>query len=239
MNILNSIGKFKDFAVSRQDQIIKLTMEHIQLTILAVFIAIIVGIPLGILISRVKKLSGPVIGFANVIQAVPSLALLGFLIPVLGIGSTPAILMVFLYSLLPIIKNTHTGLMNINPDIIESAKGMGMTSGQILKIVQIPLALPIIMTGIRVASVTAVGLMTIAAFIGAGGLGYMVFSGVSMVDNNMILAGSIPACILALVMDFIVGKIEKGVTPPGIRKADGTIKIPKKKRFKLTKYKKL
>jgi len=239
MNILNSIGKFKDFAVSRQDQIIKLTMEHIQLTILAVFIAIIVGIPLGILISRVKKLSGPVIGFANVIQAVPSLALLGFLIPVLGIGSTPAILMVFLYSLLPIIKNTHTGLMNINPDIIESAKGMGMTSGQILKIVQIPLALPIIMTGIRVASVTAVGLMTIAAFIGAGGLGYMVFSGVSMVDNNMILAGSIPACILALVMDFIVGKIEKGVTPPGIRKADGTIKIPKKKRFKFNKIQKI
>src|ERR1700686_1007044 len=117
MDMLNSIGKFKDFVVSRQDQIIKLTIEHIQLTLLAVLIAIIVGIPLGILISRVKKLSGPVIGFANLIQAVPSLALLGFLIPILGIGSKPAILMVFLYCLLPIIKNTYTGLMNINPDV--------------------------------------------------------------------------------------------------------------------------
>jgi len=239
MNVLNSIGKFKDFVFSRQDQIIKLTIEHIQLTLLAVFIAIIIGVPLGILISRVKKVSGPILGIANVIQAIPSLALLGFLIPVLGIGSTPAILMVFLYSLLPIIKNTHTGLMNINPDVIESAQGMGMTNSQILKIVQIPLALPIIMTGIRISAVTAVGLMTIAAFVGAGGLGYMVFSGVSMVDNNMILAGAIPACILALVIDFIVGKIEQGVTPPGIRKADGTIKIPKRKKFKFNKIQKI
>ena len=239
MNILNSINEFKEFVVSRHQQIIDLLLEHIQLTVTSVFIAIIVGVPLGILISRVKKLSGPVLGLANVIQAVPSLALLGFLIPVLGIGSKPAILMVFLYSLLPIIKNTHTGLMNINPDVIESAKGMGMTRAQTLKMIQLPLALPIIMSGIRISAVTAVGLMTIAAFIGAGGLGYMVFSGVQMVDNNMILAGAIPACILALFMDFIVGKIEQGVTPPGIRKADGTIKLPKKKKRKLSKMQKI
>jgi len=116
---------------------------------------------------------------------------------------------------------------------------MGMTNGQILKIVQLPLALPIIMTGIRISAVTAVGLMTIAAFVGAGGLGYLVFSGVQMVDNNMILAGAIPACILALVMDFIGGKIEQGVTPPGIKKADGTIKIPKRKKFKFSKMQKI
>lgn len=239
MNVLNSISKFKDFVVSRQGQIIDLTAQHIQLTLFAVIIAIIVGVPLGILITRVKKLSGPVIGFANLIQAVPSLALLGFLIPILGIGSKPAILMVFLYSLLPIIKNTYTGLMNINPEVIESSKGMGMTNKQILKLVQLPLALPIIMTGIRISAVTAVGLMTIAAFIGAGGLGYMVFSGVQTVDNNMILAGAIPACLLALLMDFIVGKIEEGVTPPGIKKADGTIKLPKKKRYKFNKMQKI
>jgi osmoprotectant transport system permease protein len=112
------------------------------------------------------------------------------------------------------------------------ARGMGMTKGQILRMVQLPLALPIIMTGIRISAVTAVGLMTIAAFVGAGGLGYMVFSGVQTVNNNMILAGAIPACLLALLMDFIVGKIEKGVTPPGIRKADGTIKLPKRKKYK-------
>lgn len=229
---MGAIKTFIEFVASRSSQIIDLIGEHIELTVFAVLLAIAIGIPLGILISRVKKLSTPVIGFANVIQAVPSLALLGFLIPLLGIGSKPAILMVFLYSLLPIIKNTYTGLMNINPDIIEASRGMGMTKGQILRMVQLPLALPIIMTGIRISAVTAVGLMTIAAFIGAGGLGYMVFSGVQTVNNNMILAGAIPACLLALAMDFVVGKIERGVTPPGIRKADGTIKIPKGKKYK-------
>ncbi|MBW9146032.1 ABC transporter permease subunit [Clostridium sp. CM027] len=239
MGILNGIVSFKDFVVSRQSQIIDLTLQHIELTVFAVVIAIIIGIPLGILISRVKKLSGPVIGLANLIQAIPSLALLGFLIPILGIGSTPAILMVFLYSLLPIIKNTYTGLMNINPDVIESSKGMGMTNKQVLKLVQLPLAFPVIMTGIRISAVTAVGLMTIAAFIGAGGLGYMVFSGVQTVDNNMILAGAIPACLLALLMDSIVEKIEQGVTPPGIRKADGTIKLSKRKKHKFSKTQKI
>ncbi|MBL4932495.1 glycine betaine ABC transporter substrate-binding protein [Clostridium paridis] len=232
MNIIGYINDFKDFIVSRHEQILSLILEHVQLTVISVLIAIIVGIPLGIGISRNRKLSTPIIGFANVVQAIPSLALLGFLIPILGIGSKPAILMVFLYSLLPIIKNTYTGLMNINPDVIEASEGMGMTKSQILRMVQLPLALPIIMTGIRISAVTAVGLMTIAAFIGAGGLGYMVFSGVQTVNNNMILAGAIPACALALLIDFIVGKIEKGVTPPGIRKADGTIKIPKRKNNK-------
>lgn len=231
---MNTIKDFMNFIATRQDQIFDLILEHMQLTIFAVILAIVIGIPLGILITRVKKLAAPIIGFANVIQAVPSLALLGFLIPLLGIGSKPAILMVFLYSLLPIIKNTYTGLININPDTIEAAKGMGMTNAQILRIVQLPLALPIIMTGIRISAVTAVGLMTIAAFVGAGGLGYMVFSGVQTVNNNMILAGAIPACILALIMDFIVGKIEKAVTSPGIKNADGNIKASKKRKFKLS-----
>ena len=239
MDIITAISKFFSFVISRKDQILTLTAQHIQLTVISVALAIVIGVPLGIVITRVKRLSGPVIGFANLIQAVPSLALLGFLIPILGIGSKPAILMVFLYSLLPIIKNSYTGLMNINPDVIESSKGMGMTNGQVLKLVQLPLALPIIMTGIRISAVTAVGLMTIAAFIGAGGLGYMVFSGVQTVDNNMILAGAIPACILALLMDYIVGRIEEGVTPPGIRKADGTIKLPKGKRRKISKIQKI
>jgi osmoprotectant transport system permease protein len=230
--IINSITSFINFIVTRKDQLTKLIIEHIQLTVFAVILAIVFGIPLGILITRYKKLSTPIIGFANIIQAIPSLALLGFLIPLFGIGSTPAILMVFLYSLLPIIKNAYTGLVNINPDIIEAAKGMGMTNGQILRLVQLPLALPIIMTGIRISAVTAVGLMTIAAFIGAGGLGYMVFSGVQTVNNNMILAGAIPACLLALLMDFIVGRVEKAVTPPGIRKVDGTIKMPRKRTIK-------
>lgn len=207
---------FFTFFLSRKEEIAKLLLQHIELTVLAVLIAVIIGVPLGILITKVKKLSKPVIGVANVVQAIPSLALLGFLIPSLGIGSKPAIVMVVLYSLLPIVKNSYIGLISIDSDIIESAEGMGMTKNQILMKVQIPLAMPIIMAGIRIASVTAVGLMTIAAFIGAGGLGYMVFSGVQTVNNNMILSGAIPACILALLIDYIIGKLEKKVVPKGL-----------------------
>ncbi|TDT61333.1 glycine betaine ABC transporter substrate-binding protein [Fonticella tunisiensis] len=221
------LKEFLDFVLSRQDQILKLLSEHITLTIFAVLLSILIGIPLGILITRIKKLSGPVIGAANIVQAIPSLALLGFLIPFLGIGSKPAIVMVFLYSLLPIIKNTYTGLTNINPDMLEASRAMGMTGSQILRMVQLPLALPIIMTGIRISAVTAVGLMTIAAFVGAGGLGYMVFSGVQTVNNYMILAGAIPACILALLMDFIIGKVEGVVTPQGIKTGDRYSKTKK------------
>ena len=181
--------------------------------------------PLGIFITNHKKLAKAVIGFANLVQAIPSLALLGFLIPLTGIGSTPAIIMVVLYSMLPIIKNTYTGITNINPDIMEAAKGIGMTRGQALKKVKIPLAIPVIMAGIRISGVTAVGLMTIAAFVGAGGLGYLVFSGIQTVDNNLILFGAIPAAILALVMDWVTGKIELTVAPNGIKRADGTMKV--------------
>jgi ABC-type proline/glycine betaine transport system permease subunit len=186
------------FFMSRKTEIIKLLLEHIELTIIAVVVAIIIGVPLGILITKVKKLSKPVMGITNVVQAVPSLALLGFLVPSLGIGSKPAIVMVVLYSLLPIVKNTYIGLINIDRDILEAADGMGMTKNQTL--------------------FTAVGLMTIAAFIGAGGLGSMVFSGVQTVNNNMILAGAIPACILALLIDFGIGKFEKLVVPKGLNK---------------------
>lgn len=229
MNNLNMITSFINFLVERKTEIYTLFYQHIQLTIFAVLISVIIGVPLGILITRVRKLSGLVIGIANVIQSIPSLALLGFLIPTLGIGSKPAITMVVLYSLLPIIKSTFTGLININPFTIEAAEGMGLTKSQILTKIQIPLALPVIMSGIRISAVTAVGLMTIAAFIGAGGLGYLVFSGVQTVDNNMILAGAIPACILALVIDFVIGKIEKVVVPEGI-KAPGTKSSSKTKR---------
>ncbi|QGU93979.1 ABC transporter permease subunit [Clostridium bovifaecis] len=209
--------EFFMYFLERKDQVISLLLQHLGLTIASVIVAILVGVPLGILITRKKSLSGPIVGLANLVQAIPSLALLGFLIPVLGIGSTPAIVMVFLYSLLPILKNTYTGLKNINPDMLEAAEGMGLTSRQKLQMVQLPLALPVIMAGIRIAAVTAVGLMTIAAFIGAGGLGYMVFTGVQRVDNFMILSGAIPACILALLMDFIIGKIENEVVPEGIK----------------------
>lgn len=203
---------FFHYLTANYNQILSLLGQHLYLSVFAVLIAIILGVPLGILISKEPKLSKPIIGVTNVIQAIPSLALLGFLIPFIGIGSTPAIVMVFLYSLLPIVKNTYTGLTNIDADILEAAKGIGLTKSQTMKKVQLPLAFPMIMAGIRISAVTAVGLMTIAAFVGAGGLGYLVFSGVQTVDNNMILAGAIPACILALLIDFIVGKLESSLS---------------------------
>jgi osmoprotectant transport system permease protein len=206
------MSTFWNYVTANYEQILNLLGKHLYLSVFSVLIAIIIGIPLGILISKEPKLSKPIIGVTNVIQAIPSLALLGFLIPFIGIGSTPAIVMVVLYSLLPIVKNTYTGLTNIDVDILEAAKGIGLTKGQTMKKVQLPLALPMIMAGIRISAVTAVGLMTIAAFVGAGGLGYLVFSGVQTVDNNMILAGAIPACILALLIDFLVGKLETSLS---------------------------
>lgn len=219
------MSTFMQQLVIKKSEILSLLIEHIQLTIMAVIIAVLIGVPLGILITRNKKVANVVIGLANLTQAIPSLAILGFLIPIIGIGSKPAIVMVVLYSMLPLIKNTYTGIININPDMLEAAKGLGMTSRQTLRLIKIPLAMPVIMAGIRMASVTAVGLMTIAAFVGAGGLGYLVFSGIQTVDNNLILFGAIPAAILALVIDLITGKIEDATMPNGIKKADGTMKV--------------
>ena len=219
---MNSINSFINFVIGRKAEIFDLLIQHIQLTIFAILMSVLIAVPLGILIVRYRKLSGPVIGFTNLVQSVPSLALLGFLIPLVGIGSTPAIIMVVMYSLLPILKNTFTGLTNIDPSLIEAADGMGLTNTQVLLKVRFPLAMPIIMSGIRISSVTAVGLMTIAAFIGAGGLGYLVFSGVQTVNNNMILAGAIPACLLAIFLDFIIGKVENIVIPEGIKISQGT-----------------
>ncbi|MFI3283455.1 MAG: ABC transporter permease/substrate-binding protein [Erysipelotrichaceae bacterium] len=206
-----------EYVTQNYEYIISLFVNHLQLTILSVTLAVLIGVPFGIIISSKKSLQKPIMGIANIIQAIPSLALLGILIPYLGIAAPTAIFMVVLYSLLPILKNTSTSLSNISPDIIESAKGIGMTKRQILFKVKIPLALPIIMAGIRISSVTSVGLMTIAAYIGAGGLGTLVLSGIQTDNAAMILSGAIPACLLALAIDFITGMLEKYLTPIALR----------------------
>ncbi|MBO5178751.1 MAG: ABC transporter permease subunit [Clostridia bacterium] len=200
--------EFFNYLAENSSQIISLLLEHVELTLLSVVLSIIIGIPVGILISYVKKLGKPILGLTNIIQAIPSMALLGFMIPILGIGMVPAIVMVILYSLLPIIKNTYTGIKNINEQTIEAATGIGLTKWQILTKVQIPLAFPVIMAGIRISAVSAVGLMTLAAFVGAGGLGYLVYAGIRTVNNSQILAGAIPACLLALLIDYIMSIIE-------------------------------
>lgn len=216
---------FFEYVIYRQDQILQALAEHVELTLLAVACAVVIGVPLGLLIASVKHLNKAVIGIANVVQAVPSLAFFGFLIPLLGIGSLPTIFIVVLYALLPILKNTYTGLKGISADVLEAAKGMGMTKLQVLWQVRFPLALPVIMAGIRIASVNAVGLVTIAAFVGAGGLGYLIYSGIQTLNNNLILAGAIPSCILALLMDFLVGRVERLVTPVSFRL--GSVRLDK------------
>lgn len=222
--------EFIQTLIMKKGDLLLLFIEHIQLTAIAVLISVLIGVCLGVLITQNKKLATITILIANLIQSIPSLAILGFLIPIIGIGYKPAIVMVVMYSILPIVKNTYTSLMNINPDTIESAKGIGMTSRQILTKIKIPLAMPVIMAGVRISAVTAVGLMTIAAFVGAGGLGYLVFSGIQTVNNHLILLGAIPAAFLALLMDYIIGLIEKGVTPNGIKGSDGEIIIKKSKK---------
>lgn len=226
---------FLKYILENKEQIISLTIEHIKLTAISVGLAILIGVPLGILISYVKKLNKPILGIANIIQAIPSMALLGFAIPFLGIGTLPAVVMVILYSLLPIIKNSYTGIQNINPQTLEAARGIGLTKSQILTKIQIPLALPVIMAGVRISAVTAVGLMTIAAFIGAGGLGFLVFSGIRTVNNNQILAGAIPACLLALLVDFLAGLVEKLVTPISLQRTHNS----KQKQAKIRRLQKL
>ncbi len=200
-----------------REQVWSLLLAHIRLTFLSVGIAVLIGVPSGLFINHFRKFSKPVLGTVNLVQAIPSLAMLGFLIPYLGIGTAATVFCVVAYSLLPIIKNTCIGLGNIDPDTLEAARGVGLTEGQILRNVQVPLALPVIMAGIRIAAVNAVGFVTIAAFIGAGGLGYLVYSGIQTSNVDMILSGAVPACALALGVDFILGVLERLVTPVSLR----------------------
>lgn len=193
-------------------EIIERTTQHLILVGIAIIFAILIGVPLGILLTRNPKLSQPILGFANIMQTIPSLALFGFLIPmplIGGIGDRTAIVAITLYSLLPIIQNTYVGITNVDPAVLEAGKAMGMTPKQLLTQVEIPLSLNIILAGIRVASVIAIGLGTIAAAIGAGGLGVLIFRGLATVNNQLLLAGAIPAAGLALFVDLGLGKLEK------------------------------
>lgn len=193
-------------------EIIQRTTQHLILVGIAITLAVLIGVPLGILLTRKPKLSQPILGFANIMQTIPSLALFGFLIPlplIGGIGDRTAIVAITLYSLLPIIHNTYVGIANVDPAVLEAGKAMGMTEKQLLIQVEIPLALSVILAGIRVASVIAIGLGTIAAAIGAGGLGVLIFRGLATVNNQLLLAGAIPAAIIALFVDLALGKIEK------------------------------
>jgi osmoprotectant transport system permease protein len=204
--------KLLQFMWADRFEILQLSVEHMFLVLVAIALAVLIGLPVGILMTQNPRIGKPILTFANVIQTIPSLALFGFLIPIPyigGIGSRTAIIALLLYSLLPIIRNTYTGISGVDPAVREAARGMGMTQSQILWQVELPLSLGFIFAGIRVATVIAVGVATIAAAIGAGGLGMFIFRGTSMLDYRLILAGAIPAAVIALGADFGMGLLER------------------------------
>ena len=204
------------FIAQNHGQVLELTLEHLWMVGVSTLLAALIGIPLGILIAHWPILNKPVLGAANIIQTVPSLALFGFLLPVPWLGDRVerlAILALTLYALLPLIRNTYTGIRGVDPAVVEAGRGMGMTDRQLLVQVELPLALSMILSGVRVAVVISVGLATIAAAIGAGGLGELIFRGLAMVNNQLILAGAIPAALLALAADFSLGWLERRLRP--------------------------
>ena len=201
-----------EFLLRHRGEVFQVTLEHVLLVAIAMGIATLIAIPLGITLTRHRTLRAPVLGLANVMQTVPSLALFGFLIPVPfigGIGRRTAIVALVLYALLPILRNTYAGITGVDPAVIEAARGMGMTARQLLWQVELPLSSSVILAGLRVATVITIGVATIAAAIGAGGLGTFIFRGVSMVNDQVILAGAIPAALLAILADASLGWAER------------------------------
>jgi osmoprotectant transport system permease protein len=208
---------FWTFISQNKLEIATLTGEHLWIVGISTLLAVAIGVPLGILITRKPALRKPVIAIANIIQTVPSLALFGFLLPAPWFGERAgrlAILALTLYALLPMIRNTYAGITSVDRAIVEAARGMGLTDWQLLYKVELPLAASVILAGIRVAVVISIGLATIAAAIGAGGLGELIFRGLAMVNNAVILAGAIPAALMALLADVLIGWLEKRFAPP-------------------------
>ena len=203
---------FWQFLQANLSELLLLVRQHIVLVFISILVAVLIGVPAGIILTRYRALRGPVLGIANVMQTIPSLALFGFLIPlpfIGGIGTRTALVALVLYSLLPIIRNTVTGILGVDTNVREAAIAMGMTSGQVLRQVELPLAMGVIVTGIRVATVIAVGVTTIAAAVGAGGLGVYIFRGLRQYDNNLLLAGAVSSALLALAADFFLGVLER------------------------------
>lgn len=200
------------FYLDNAREVAGLVGQHLVLVLVSTAIAVALGVPLGILLTRRPAWRGPVLGLANLFQTIPSLALFGFLIPLPflgGIGARTAIVALVVYALLPIVRNTYVGISGIDPAVREAARGMGMTDGELLRLVELPLSAGVILAGIRVATVVGVGTATIAAAIGAGGLGVYIFRGVAVVDNTLILAGAVPAALLALGADGLLGLLER------------------------------
>lgn len=203
---------FFTFLSENAAKLLEQTLEHVGLTFTSLLLAVLLAVPAGIFVAKRPKFAAGVIGLSGILQTIPSIALLGAMIPLLGIGVKPAIVALFLYALLPILRNTFTGIREVEEAVIEAARGMGMTDGQILRRVELPLALPVIFAGIRTATVINVGVATLAAYVGAGGLGEFIFGGISLNNGTMILAGALPAALLAILFDQLLGWLQRRST---------------------------
>lgn len=208
-----------NFLQENGTQLLFKTWQQLYISAIAIALGMLVAIPLGITLTRFPKTAKIVLGIASMLQTVPSLALLALMIPLFGIGKIPAIIALFIYSLLPILRNTYLGMDGVDRNLIDAAKGMGMTNWQSILRVQIPFALPVIMTGVRLAAVYVIAWATLASYIGAGGLGDFIFSGLNLYQPAFIIGGTIPVMIMALVVDWALGKLEKRLTPINLRKA--------------------
>ncbi|MGB8955397.1 MAG: ABC transporter permease [Tumebacillaceae bacterium] len=215
--LLNGLQEIYTTMADRWTDIVDATVQHIGLSLIALFWAIVIAVPVGILLTRYRRLSGLALGLVSVLQTIPSLALLGFMIPMFGIGPIPAVIAMVAYALLPIMRNTFTGILDVDKSLLEAARGMGMTRWQTLRMVELPLARPMIFAGVRTATVMTIGVATLASFIGAGGLGDLILRGISMVDTGVILAGAVPAAVLAILFDLMLAWIDYAVTPKGLR----------------------
>lgn len=203
--------------MSRHMEILTLTWQHIYITAGSVALGAMLAIPLGIWLAGRERVARYVLGIIGTIQTIPSLAFFGFAFPVLGIGLLPAMTILFLYSVFPILRNTYTGIREVNPALVEAGRGMGMNQWELLTMVKLPLALPLIMGGVKISTIYIVSWATVAALIGAGGLGDLILGGISMVNIHLILAGTIPASVLALIFGFVITQVEKAVTPQGLK----------------------
>lgn len=201
------------FISEYSSQILTKSGQHIYISAIALFFGIIVAVPAGIALTRANKLANPIINVVSALQTIPSLALLTLMLPIFGIGRTPAIIALFIYSLLPILRNTYLGMSNVNDEYRDVARGMGMSNMQSIFMVELPIALPTIMAGIHLSAIYVISWATLASYIGAGGLGDLIFSGLYNYQPELIFAGTIPVTIIALVVDFLLSKLERIMTP--------------------------
>ncbi|ARB40438.1 ABC transporter permease [Mammaliicoccus sciuri] len=206
-----------EFLQVNGNELLQKTLEHFYISLLALLLAMIVAIPLGILLTRTKKLAKVVLSIASVLQTVPSLAVLALMIPFLGVGKLPAILALFIYILLPILNNTYIGINNVDKNVKAAGLSMGMTKFQEMFMIELPLAISVIMSGVRLSSVYAISWATLASFIGAGGLGDFIFNGLNLYQPDLIIGGAISVTLIALIMDFVLSKVELWVTPKGLK----------------------